>query len=156
MTVIGRPKWSELYNQYGSIKKWLESVLENLTFPEKKRHLSFQNREIGFTIWVYKSSDGFQVFDMSADGSGLPYVGNSIEVMVNNAVSKSLRKKETKKYQTQYPCLLILYNNTGLFDVDYAAVKEMVDAAHLNASSHFSEIWLTDDSSAIRIRGKLT
>ena len=28
LTVIGRPKWSELYNQYGSIKKWLDSALK--------------------------------------------------------------------------------------------------------------------------------
>jgi len=152
LTFISRPNWSVLNKRYDKVREWLDHEISELSFPEGEKNIDLRNDEIGILFWASKSDNNFLVFDMSG-GNGAGYIGDSIEMKVCSSVVSTIRKKSKKRYESEFPCILVIYDNTSLPDVNFELVSEKVRAqlASSKLPWSFSDIWLSDESSAISV-----
>lgn len=153
LTFINRPNWSVLNKRYEKVREWLDNILSELAFPEGEKTIDLRNDEIGILFWASKSDNDFLVFDMSGEGSGAGYIGDSIEAKVCSSVLSIIRKKSEKRYESESPYILVIYDNTSLPDVNFELVSEKVRAqlASSKLQWSFSDVWLSDESSAISV-----
>jgi len=155
MNINSRPDWSTLKNQYNCLKEWLnEEVFKTLSKNQMgKKYSDFVCKDIGLVITLSYSENGFLILDGSDDGRGLGYFGDIIENQITEALLSSVGSKLEKNYEIDFPCLLVIYNNTGLPLVNFEKVAEMSEKKlYHNWKQNFEDIWLVDDNDAVSLK----
>ncbi|HPG40436.1 MAG TPA: hypothetical protein PLP19_05145 [bacterium] len=141
ITVITRPSWSFLLDNYDTFKEWLNSVLKNQIVGQ------YTNKNLHIFIDINKNDKGITILDMSGDGSGMPSYGYTNEQKVSESIILAINKKLKKEY-TNNP-VLVIYYNTGFFDIDFKIVVSKCQNNELiKFQKMFSEIWIATDKEA--------
>lgn len=158
LTIWSRPSWTELLVNYDKLKNWIATLLSSpqLFFLDKVKR--FSEPDLKVYVTVSKSDLEFIAFDGSGEGSGAMYCGDIIEHKVSESACKAICKKVKDSESPKInPCILVIYENTGLPNIDYKKVAELVSKM-LGTQCHplYEEVWLIDDQKGICLLNKST
>lgn len=147
--IKGHPGWTSLLQKYAALKESIANLMLGRDSLLSGNVDNVRIVELGLTVSIAKSSYRFKV----ADASGAEFYGDIIEQQVTNSIVRAVFKKTnlTSRRSKVLPCVLAIYENTGLPMVSYALTAEFVNRV-LDKSTwlnFFKEIWLVDDQKAI-------
>lgn len=159
---LQRPSWKNLAEHSDALVAWVCDGLHGRTQTtswlgrpcHRTDHFSGEGgRALVLHLKPTSQGAGVQVLDMSrVDGSAGPYAGSKVDRQVAEALVGRIQEKLQGPPPCIKPCLLLLYENTQLPVLQFDGIRTEVRLSLGSLpDSHFTEIWLMDDSKAVRL-----
>lgn len=144
--------WSSLLKNYEELKSWIYHI------SRLKRYETFLNFDLGIRMSVRKYEPGSNRSILTGYSSS----GNRDEHKTSEAICKAIERKverENKKLEKGItpkikPCILVIYENTGLMLVDKRLVADLV-SENLEArwQNLYEGVWLVMKKCVFKICG---
>lgn len=144
--------WSSLLKNYEEFKSWIYQI------SRLKRYEIFHNFDLGIRMSVRKYEPGSNRSILTGYSSS----GNRDEHKTSEAICKAIERKvekENKKSEKDItlkikPCILVIYENTGLMIVDKRLVADLV-SENLEAQwqNLYEGVWLVMKKYVFKICG---
>jgi hypothetical protein len=145
-----RPSWSCLSKNVEKIVAALKDRTNQAT--QSTPGATFQRffPEMGLKVCVKPKEGPLRIFDLSGpDGDARGFAGLEVEEKLAKRVQGAIEKKLSGPAPVTKPCILVIYNNTGLPDPDFEVVSALVKKPPaVPSTSHFKEIWFVDEQRA--------
>lgn len=154
ISIQERPRWSLLNKHSSRIKMWLHEELqrtrESLS-AGRKEYIEFPS--LNFRILVRKSKQPI-IFYVSGEGNSKEREEN--QELCNISICATIDNKLKRPKPSVRPCILAIYPNNGLFNIDYQEVKSNVASlvGFQNVKAHFEEVicyWRKEDCQDILV-----
>lgn len=109
--------WSNLLKNYEELKSWIYQI------SRLKKYETFRNSDLGIRVSVRK----YELGSNSSISAGYRSSSNRDEHKASEAICKAIERKVEKNSTPKIkPCILVIYENTGLTIVDKRLVADLV------------------------------
>ncbi len=137
--------WSSLLKNYEELKSWICQI------SRLKKYETFRNSDLGIRVSVRKYALGSNSLILTGYRSSRDIDEHKASEAICKAIERKVEKNSTPKTK---PCILVIYENTGLTIADKRLVADLV-SENLKVQWHnlYEGVWLVIQDYVFRICG---